>query len=286
MPADDRSAPGAASPAFGFSSYSDDTPRNLDVRPERASWAPPLGTEPATPEWPDAPARRGRAWPAVAIGLILVAAIAAGVGLTRLSRPAPAAEEEEASAGPRLQVVRAPMPAPPATPQAQPLAANLPPPNTLPAGVSAPSQIQTALNAPPVPASSPTTWVPQDAPRRREAPAPLSPVEPAPPSPVRAAPPAVMADARAPVAGPCETLRSYAEQLVCGDPQFSAADRRLRRAYGAALRAGVPEDELRSDQEEWLRVRESAARSSRGDLMAVYHQRIEDLESAAAEGPD
>ncbi len=281
MPADDRSAAGPGTRDFGFSSYSDDTPRDARVRPERAPWAAPPWAPETTVTEP--PPRRLRAWPGVAIGLVLVGAIASGVGLTRLSRHAPSADQEEASVVPRLQVVRSPLPTP-APAQAEPLAANLPPPNTLPAGVASQPPIQAALASPPVPAPPPALAL-QDTPRRREAPAPLSPAEPAPLPPIRAAPPAVMADART-LPGPCESLRSYAEQLVCSDPQFSAADHRLRRAFSAALRSGVPEDELRADQEEWLRVRESAARASRGALMAVYHQRIDELESAAAEGPD
>jgi len=284
MPADDRSASGPVTHGFGFSSYSDDTPRYARVEPERASWAaPPLEPEMTMAKPPEEAGRRLRAWPGIAIGLVLVAAIASGVGLTRLSRPALSADQEEASVVPRLQVVRGPMP-PLAAPEPGPSDANLPPPNGLPAGVSAPPPIQTALRAPPVPAP-PRALAPQDTPRPREALAPVAPVEPAPPPPIRAAPPVAMADARTP-ANPCDGLRSYAEQMVCGDPQLGAADRRLRRAFGAALRSGVPEDELRADQDEWLRIREGAARYSRNALMNVYHQRIDELESAAAEGPD
>jgi uncharacterized protein YecT (DUF1311 family) len=280
MPADDRSATGPVTHGFGFSSYSDDTPRYSRVEPERASRAaPPLEPQMTMLEPPEEPARRLRAWPGIAIGLVLVAAIASGVGLTRLSRRAPSADQEEASVVPRLQVVTGAMPTP-AAPQPEPAAANLPPPNSLPAGVSAPPQFETALRAPP-----PPVLALQGAPRPRDPPAPPAPVEPAPPPPIRAAPPVVMADARTP-ASPCDGLRSYAEQMVCSDPQLGAADRRLRRAFGAALRSGVPEDELRADQDEWLRIREGAARYSRNALMNVYHQRIDELESAAAEGPD
>jgi len=289
MPVDDRSAAGPAPRVFGFSSYADDTPRYSGLEPERASWAAPPSEPPAEPEMTageayEDPGQGFRVWPGVAIGLVLVAAIAGGVGLTRLSRPAPSAEQDEASVTPRLQVVRAPSPTP-AAPPAAPLAANLPPPNTLPAGVSTPPPAPAVLRAPPPVLAAPPSLALQDRPRPQDAPAPLARPDPAPQPPMRAAPPQVMADARTPL-NPCDGLRSYAEQMVCSDPQFGAADRRLRRAYAAALRSGAPADELRADQEEWLRIREEAARYSRNALMNVYHQRIDELEAAAADPPD
>ena len=77
----------------------------------------------------------------------------------------------------------------------------------------------------------------------------------------------------------CGGAHTYAEQMVCSDPQLAAADRRLERAYRRALQAGAPRDELSADQEDWLAVRELAARRSPGAVAAVYQQRIEELES-------
>jgi uncharacterized protein len=65
--------------------------------------------------------------------------------------------------------------------------------------------------------------------------------------------------------------------MVCGDPELAAADQRMNRAYRAALAAGAPEGELRSEQLDWLGIREDAARHSRNAVASIYEQRIDEL---------
>jgi uncharacterized protein len=72
--------------------------------------------------------------------------------------------------------------------------------------------------------------------------------------------------------------------MVCSDPALAAADRHLARAYQRALRFGVPYDLLRAQQEDWLAVREEAARRSPRAVAGLYDQRIEQL-NAMARGP-
>ena len=76
----------------------------------------------------------------------------------------------------------------------------------------------------------------------------------------------------------CRYARSRAEQLVCADPDLAAADRRLARAYAEAVRGGYPRDELRQDQDRWLRAREQAARYDADAVAEVYEERTAELE--------
>jgi uncharacterized protein len=107
-------------------------------------------------------------------------------------------------------------------------------------------------------------------------------------------PPEAVAEAQArepePLAGDeppsgCAAMGSRAAQMVCGDRRLAAADQRMRRAYAAALRAGVPEGDLAADQDDWRRIREDAARYSRTAVGNIYRQRIEELEAMARGGP-
>ena len=59
----------------------------------------------------------------------------------------------------------------------------------------------------------------------------------------------------------------------------------MTRAYAGALAAGVPQDELRAEQGDWLNLREDAARRSPQAMRSLYQQRIEELEALAADGP-
>jgi hypothetical protein len=55
----------------------------------------------------------------------------------------------------------------------------------------------------------------------------------------------------------------------------------LKEAYRRALASGVPSSSLLDDQEEWLSVREDAARYSRNAVATVYDQRIRELNAMA-----
>jgi uncharacterized protein YecT (DUF1311 family) len=95
-----------------------------------------------------------------------------------------------------------------------------------------------------------------------------------------------------PVARPsfdCADARSRSEAMVCDDPQLAAADRRLDRAYARAIDAGVPARMLRAEQDDWLEIREDAARRSPDAVASIYEQRTRELDDLAARnayGPD
>jgi uncharacterized protein YecT (DUF1311 family) len=91
--------------------------------------------------------------------------------------------------------------------------------------------------------------------------------------PLSAPPPGRVADACA--AG------SPAEQMVCADPRLAAADRDLDRAYRRAMAAGVSPQMLRSEQRDWLAIREDAARRSPRAVANIYAQRIDELNAMA-----
>lgn len=119
--------------------------------------------------------------------------------------------------------------------------------------------------------------------------APQVPAQPpthlAPPPPAQAYPTPYprMAAADGPCAGPA----SRAAQIVCSDPDLSAADQALNRAYRRALRSGaLPPEQLRADQRDWLAAREDAARRSPRALARIYDQRIDELNSLADDEPD
>lgn len=80
----------------------------------------------------------------------------------------------------------------------------------------------------------------------------------------------------------CRYARSQAEEMVCEDPDLAAADRRLARAYDRAARYGsVPPRDLRAEQDDWLEIREDAARRSPAAVSQVYDQRIQELDALA-----
>jgi uncharacterized protein YecT (DUF1311 family) len=104
--------------------------------------------------------------------------------------------------------------------------------------------------------------------------------------PAPAAAPAPQAYPRlAAVDGPCAGGGRAAE-MVCSDPDLSAADRALNRAYRRAMRSGaIPPEQLRADQQDWLAAREDAARRSPGALARIYDRRIDELNRLADDGP-
>ena len=88
------------------------------------------------------------------------------------------------------------------------------------------------------------------------------------------------------LSGPCVGAASRAAQMVCSDPDLSAADQAMTRAYRRALRSGsMPPEQVRAEQRDWLAAREDAARRSPRALARIYEQRIDDLNEIADDGP-
>ena len=109
--------------------------------------------------------------------------------------------------------------------------------------------------------------------------------DPAPP-PVAAADPRFASPRMAALAGPCPGAAGRAAQMVCSDPDLSAADREMTRTYRRALRSGAqPPDQIRADQRDWLAAREEAARRSPREVARLYDQRIDELNEIADDGP-
>jgi len=84
----------------------------------------------------------------------------------------------------------------------------------------------------------------------------------------------------------CRGAGSAAEQLVCEDPALSRADWRLQQAYDRAMRSGaMPARDLRDEQQDWLAIREDAARRSPFAVRRLYEQRIEELNALVEDAP-
>jgi uncharacterized protein YecT (DUF1311 family) len=255
-----------AHPIGGFHSYADDTPRDDAVaapEPLAAGWSDrPAWLEPPPPERPS--------WrmPAAASGAV-IALIAAGIGWAVMRDPAaPPKPEPAATATPAskpLEVVVV-TPPPPPTPKAGERLEVLPRP-----GAAAPirtpaAEVVVPVTPPPAPAQA-LAQAPPPPPLPREA-----------PSVVQVARDASQRSAREPPRfNACRDAPTRAYELVCSDMRLAEADRRMKRAYSAALAAGVPPGELRRDQEDWLDVREDAARVSRRAVADIYRQRTREL---------
>lgn len=85
------------------------------------------------------------------------------------------------------------------------------------------------------------------------------------------------------VSAPHCANRDRGEALVCADPSLGAADRQLARAYQSARAAGVPDAQLRQQQQRWLSARSSAAREAPWAVHDVYLARIAELNGQARE---
>ena len=85
------------------------------------------------------------------------------------------------------------------------------------------------------------------------------------------------------VSAPHCANRDHGEALVCADPSLGAADRQLARAYQSARAAGVPDAQLRQQQQRWLSARSSAAREAPWAVHDVYLARIAELNGQARE---
>jgi hypothetical protein len=80
--------------------------------------------------------------------------------------------------------------------------------------------------------------------------------------------------------------RDPGEAVVCADPSLGAADRQMARAYQVARAAGVPDAQLRSQQQHWLAARSSAAREAPWAVRDVYMARIAELNGQAKDAQD
>jgi uncharacterized protein len=99
--------------------------------------------------------------------------------------------------------------------------------------------------------------------------------------PVQVAPPRPLRPARG--AGPLR-LAKYTPRP---DPTISIADRQMSRAYSSARAAGVPDWQLRRQQQRWEAARASAAREAPWAVRDVYVARIAELHDLTrdAQGP-
>jgi len=185
-----------------------------------------------------------------------------------VARPVPEAGVPTRSAG-KLEVLP-PGAAQAAASHAVPAVATAPPPplavaDPRPAPIRAPSIQPPAVQAPTVPSPQAFNAPPAYPPRL---------AVPATPQPAAVA------------TGPCANAASRAAQVVCADPDLSAADREMMRAYRRALRNGAQPEALQRDQREWLAAREDAARRSPRALAELYDRRIDELNSAADDADD
>jgi uncharacterized protein len=74
--------------------------------------------------------------------------------------------------------------------------------------------------------------------------------------------------------------------MVCEDPVLSSADWRLQQAYDRAMRSGaMPARDLRDEQQDWLAIREDAARRSPFAVRRLYEQRIDELNALVEDAP-
>jgi uncharacterized protein YecT (DUF1311 family) len=282
---------------LGFRTYADDTPRTSDIQAPPAAAAYPaydeLSLEALEPrdealrddEFRDEvfrdhqPHDRRRGWPAAAVFAGLALAVGAGVALTRWDLIARLQPTHLASRKAPSPPVAAPIPADGSSAAERPVVASLAArPAASPASVAARpggeadplgdtlTRILRDLPSEPAKAAASTATAPSASDRAIVAAAQ------APSPPIRAS-------------FDCRYPRTYAQRMVCGDPDLAAQDRRMSRAYVAALAAGVPQDQLRAEQGDWQNLREDAARHSPQAVRSIYEQRIEELEALAAGGP-
>jgi hypothetical protein len=80
----------------------------------------------------------------------------------------------------------------------------------------------------------------------------------------------------------CRRPDTPTARLVCGDTELTRLHRGMARAFDEAVATGVPYDSLRLDQDDWLRVREDAARYEPDGVAGMYRQRIAELKDMAA----
>lgn len=262
-------------PLGGFHSFADDSPREPlphdAPEPLAAGWSD-------TPSWRQAePPPAAPSWrrPLIASAAVL-AVLGAGVGWAVLRDPvAPAASEAvaEAPESPPLEVVVVAPPPPPPIPKASERLEVLPRPG---APTARPSLAEVVIPVTPPGAVAQAPPAPPALPQPREAPSVAQASQDA---NVRDTPPPARFNA-------CGDAPTRAYEMVCRDRGLAEADRRMKRAYSAALAAGVPPGALRRDQEDWLEVREEAAQVSPRAVADLYRQRTRELFDLADERQD
>ncbi|MGH6909559.1 MAG: lysozyme inhibitor LprI family protein [Phenylobacterium sp.] len=271
---------GTPRPFRGFSNYADDTPRvgqdelplgDAFDEPEFDVFEPARGELTYIPRevWDGAAPRPRRYGGAIAAVLTVALATGAGFMLTRgwtpnapqQERPAAPAPPSQAQEPPALDLAEARATPPPAAnrPAKAPRSAR-----------QASAPLRTAEVEAPVPRFV-DSGLSSDASANLPAPTVAVPVTP--PDPIRPS-------------FDCQGARSPAQRMVCSDPRLAAADRRMSRAYAAALAVGGSDAQLRSEQSDWLEIREDAARYSNRAVLNIYEQRTRELEAIAEEHPE
>lgn len=228
---------------------------------------------PPPPEPPPAPPVRGRMPRGVVIGGVAVA-LAGGLAFGLLSRPELDLAEDRPMAPVAASPSRATMPVevvPPAPVRPPPAATKL---EVLPPALA--DREARPVQRPARPAAAPPPIVAEAPEAPRPAPV-VAPVE----QPVAAARPAPEPFAAPRPSFDCRFARSPAERMVCGDSNLAALDRSLDRAFRRAVDSGVPYRELRGEQDDWLDIREYAARRSPQAVESIYRQRIAELNEMA-----
>ncbi len=224
-----------------------------DLGPLAASTiGPPSGGETDLPPLQAASAPPGRRFPFAVIGAVAAAGI---VGVTVGLALAPAMRTSVASAPDQMQVLVETKPTPtPSIGPPMPTLQGLPPP-------AAPApRVQTA----------PPAETPSPAPAARPVAAQV------------ATPPVTHTD-------PADLACAYAASdpaSGCADQDIVAIDRELYAAYQAARRVGVPNDELREDQQDWRVASAAAVDESRAALLDAYRGRVRQVWAMVEEWDD
>ncbi|HEX5776653.1 MAG TPA: hypothetical protein VFX95_08240 [Caulobacteraceae bacterium] len=254
---------------------------------------------------PEAPPRRRRRYAPVVAALVGLAALGVAGGFLlepMFDGESPPAREAAAPAAERApadgldivlddrppEAMAEPAPATADTSGIMPPAAEVAPAPAQPEdprpAVKAPASEASPSPSPPTPAPPATRQAAQAAPRPAPIPPPAAPrtVE-TPPTPAYTPtpPPSWRAVRTTRPSFNCRYARTVSEQMVCTDPGLATADRRLARAYHQAIRRGIPEPELRRQQDIWLGVRESAARAGPEGVARAYAERTAQLQAMA-----
>ena len=206
----------------------------------------------------------------------VAAALAAGVLVGVLARPhapAPRPQLDEAASSRRAVPVEV------AAVQPAPLPAASTPLEVLSPDVARSAARARALPPPPPALPEPRAGQAVEA-ASAFAPAPRAAAQP---PPVVVPQPAPMTQGQAPDRA-CDGARPGAELMVCEYPRLGRLDQRMSAAYARAVQSGAPYRQLRAEQDDWLAIREDAARHSPEAVASVYRQRIRELEDIA-DGP-
>lgn len=282
-------------PFRGFSINADDTPRDLDdealyddaldeAEPEYGTFEPAQDELTFVPPevWDEATARSPGFGRTAGVALLVVLAVGAGFALTRGGWTSKELAPPPATT-PALRTDLAPPP-PSAGTNDVAVAPEAPGPALAP---SKPVQEDRARPVSPAPPAVHLAQVARPPPRFVD-PEVSSNASVILPAPVAVAPAAEPQPPPAPIrpSFDCQGALTRAQQMVCSDPRLAAADRRMSQAYAAALAAGPAYDELRSEQADWVAIREDAARYSNRAVLNIYEQRTRELEALTEDRPE